>query len=179
MENLNRVRGFELISEEGLKLIPKMIEGFIKKGFPSDKIYINKEYKEPKRSTYESAGSDIFYTGDEEIIINPNEKIAIITNVKAYMQSGEMLLADVRSSQGMFQDIMLCNTIGLIDKDYYNNKGNEGNMGVGLRNIGNKPITIKKNDAIAQLIFVPYLAPDNLPLDAKREDGFGSTTTRK
>jgi dUTP pyrophosphatase len=171
---LEKIRGFEPISEQGLSLIPNMIELFKKKGFK--KIYINKEYTEPQRSTYESAGSDIFYTGDETITINPTEKAIIITNVKAYMQNNEMLMGDVRSSQGLFSDLMLCNTIAIIDKDYYNNANNEGNIAIGLRNIGYAPVIIKKNDAIAQLMFVPYLPPDNPPKSQTRDGGTGSTT---
>lgn len=175
MEKITKIRGFEPVSEAGLLLVPKMVESFLKKGFEIDDIYINEDYKEPKRATYESAGSDIFYTGVRPIILNPNEKCVVITNVKAYMQTGEMLLADVRSSQGMFKDLMLANTIGVVDKDYYNNKGNEGNIGIGLRNLGKDTVVINTGDAIAQLIFVPYLAPDNPPEEVERKDGFGST----
>lgn len=175
MENI-RVRGFEPVSEEGLLLVPKMKETLEKKGI--DRVFVNGAYQEPVRETKKSAGSDIFYTGEEDIVLYYGDKIAIITNVKAYMQDGEMLIADVRSSQGMFSDLMMANTIGVIDKDYYNNKGNEGNIGIGLRNLGKKPVTIKKGDAIAQLIFVPFLAPDNPPKDAEREDGFGHTSKK-
>jgi dUTP pyrophosphatase len=169
-----RQRGFEPISEAGLKLVPKMVDTFQKKGFKQ--VFINKEYIEPQRETSKSAGSDVYYTGDETITIKPQSKVAIITNVKAYMQGGEMLIADVRSSQGMFSDLRLCNTIGIIDEDYYNNVGNEGNIGIGIKNTGDKPFEIKKGTAIAQLIFVPCLAPDNPAKDKQREDGFGSTT---
>jgi dUTP pyrophosphatase len=173
---LDAQRGFVPVSEEGLKLVPKMQELFNQKGFPRYNIFTNESYKEPKRATYESAGSDIYYTGNEEIEIRAGEKVIIITNVKAYMKSGEMLLADVRGSQGLFSNLMLCNTIGVIDKDYYDNVNNEGNIAIALRNIGTKRIYINQGDAIAQLIFVPFLAPDNEPEHKDRTSGFGSTS---
>lgn len=171
-----RLRGFEPVSEEGLKKALKMRDKFREKGFR--KVYINKEYKEPIRATRYSAGSDVFYTGDETIMIEPKEKVFVITNVKAYMQENEMLIADVRSSQGVFKDLMLCNTIGIIDMDYYNNDGNEGNIGIALKNMGTETVYINKGEAIAQLIFVPYLVPDNEPLNKDRKDGFGHTTNK-
>jgi dUTP pyrophosphatase len=173
---LEAQRGFVPVSEEGLKLVPKMQELFHKKGYSLSDIYTNDEYKEPKRATYESAGSDIYYTGKEIIRLFAKDKVIIITNVKSYMKSGEMLLADVRGSQGLFADLMLCNTIGVIDKDYYNNENNEGNIAIALRNVGKNFITINPGDAIAQLIFVPFLAPDNEPEQKDRVSGFGHTS---
>lgn len=170
-----KVRGFEPVSDEGVKLAPIIIKSFMQKGF-GGKVYCNGNYKEPRAKTYKSAGSDIYYTGNIPLTINPNEKIAIITNVKAYMQDNEMLMADVRSSQGTFDDLMLCNTLGIIDEDYYNNSSNEGNIILCLKNMGVKPVVINRDSAIAQLIFVPCLKSDN-PCEQKiREDGFGSTT---
>lgn len=168
-----RQRGFEPVSENGLVLAQKMFNLFKSKGF--EKIYINGEYVEPKRATSRSAGSDIYYTGIEPIVINPGEKVAIITNIKAYMQDGEVLLAFVRSSQGMFKDLILCNTVGVIDADYYNSESNEGNIGVSLKNMGDKPVIIEKGEAVGQLVFVPFLKPDNEPIDAVRKGGYGST----
>lgn len=87
----------------------------------------------PLRGTKTSAGYD-FYT-PVDVTIPPQAKVLIWTDVKSYMMEGEVLLLDVRSSTGIKQDLMLANTIGVIDEDYYNNSGNEGNIGICLRNL--------------------------------------------
>jgi dUTP pyrophosphatase len=174
VELLKKCRGFEPVSPEGLSKVAEMVETFESKGFYG-RVFINESYKEPKRKTKKSAGSDIYYTGGMEVAIPPNDKVIIITNIKSYMQDGEVLLADVRSSQGLFSDLMICNTVGVIDSDYYNNKGNEGNIAIALRNLGKDIIIIHSGDAIAQLIFTPFLQPDNPSLEQDRLSGYGST----
>jgi dUTPase len=170
-----RIRGFEPVSEAGLDKVHLTVNSFIKKGFKGI-IYVNQNYKEPVRSTSKSGASDIFYTGEVPIVLLPNEKCFIITGVKAYMQDNEVLLEDVRSSQGLFSDLVLCNTIGVIDSDYYNNAGNEGNIGIALKNTGDKEVIINTGDAVCQLFFVPVLALDNPSKDVIRDGGYGSTT---
>lgn len=87
----------------------------------------------PLRATKTSAGYDLFAPYD--ITIKPQEKVMIWTDVKAYMQPNEMLIADVTSSMGGELDLMLANTLGIIDSDYYSNPKNDGNIGVCLRNL--------------------------------------------
>lgn len=87
----------------------------------------------PLRATKTSAGYDVFAPYD--IVIKPQEKAMIWTDFKACMPQGEMLLADVTSSMGAKLDLMLANTIGVIDADYYSNTSNDGNIGICLRNM--------------------------------------------
>ena len=127
----------------------------------------------PIRATEKSAGYDFFCP--KTISILPGETKIIWTNIKAYMQDQEVLIADVRSSIGINFDITLANTIGIIDQDYYNNEKNEGNIGIALKNRGTKEVTIKAHDRIAQLIFMPFLVADNCNSTNKRTGGVGST----
>ena len=133
----------------------------------------NNEIKLPERSTKDSAGYDFF--SPVNVTIEPGQKALIWTDVKAYMQSQEVLIIDVRSSMGMKKDLMLSNTIGVIDKDYYNNESNEGNIGINLRNVGTQPVTIEIGDKIAQGIFIPYLIADSGNTEDTRTGGIGST----
>lgn len=133
----------------------------------------NQNIKLPERSTKDSAGYDFF--SPVNVTIEPGQKELIWTDVKAYMQSQEVLIIDVRSSMGMKKDLMLSNTIGVIDKDYYNNESNEGNIGINLRNIGDHPVTIEIGDKIAQGIFIPYLIADSGNTEDTRTGGIGST----
>ena len=90
------------------------------------------------------------------------------------MENDEFLMIDVRSSMG--GKFMLANTIGIIDSDYYSNPDNDGNIGIFLKNISNDTQVIKKDDRIAQGIFVKYLKADNDYYSSNlRKGGHGST----
>ena len=48
----------------------------------------------------------------------------------------EILLLIERSSQGFKYNMRMCNQVGVIDKDYYNNQKNEGHIFIKLYNEG-------------------------------------------
>ena len=125
----------------------------------------------PTRGSVNSAGYDFY--ADKDYTIAPNEIIKVWTDIKAYMQPDEFLMLDVRSSMG--GKFMLANTIGIIDSDYYENPDNDGNIGIVLKNISNETQHIKRDDRIAQGIFMEYLTIDNDKTIAERNGGFGST----
>lgn len=125
----------------------------------------------PTRSTTNSAGYDFY--ANKDYIVAPNEIIKIWTDIKVYMDSDEFLMLDVRSSMG--GKFMLANTIGIIDSDYYENPDNDGNIGIFLKNISNETQYIKRDDKIAQGIFMKYLRINNDNVNIERKGGFGST----
>lgn len=86
----------------------------------------------PLRGTKTSAGYDFFAT--EDIAIKPQGKAFFWTDVCVELEDDEVLLLDVRSSMGTKQDLMLANTIPVIDSDYIN-ATNGGNIGIMLRNL--------------------------------------------
>ena len=132
------------------------------------------DIKLPTRSSEHSAGYD-FYS-PINAIIQPNESVMIWTDVKAYMYWDNALILIPRSSMGK-HPIMIANSVGLIDADYYSNKDNDGNIGFRLLNIGKTPYEIKVGDLIGQGIFVRYGTVDNDNTTTKREGGFGSSGT--
>ena len=132
------------------------------------------DIKLPTRSSEHSAGYD-FYS-PINAIIQPNESVMIWTDVKAYMYWDNALILIPRSSMGK-HPIMIANSVGLIDADYYSNKDNDGNIGFRLLNIGKTPYEIKVGDRIGQGIFVRYGTVDNDNTTTKREGGFGSSGT--
>jgi len=73
------------------------------------------------------------------------------------------------------QPIMLANTQGWVESDYYSNPDNDGNIGINLLNLGNTPYIIEKGDRIAQGMFINYLTTDDDNTTAERLGGFGST----
>src|SRR5699024_11705655 len=50
------------------------------------------------------------------------------TGIKAYMPENEYLMLVNRSSNPLKHNLSLPNVIGIIDSDYYNNNGNEGEI---------------------------------------------------
>lgn len=132
------------------------------------------DIKLPTRSSEHSAGYD-FYS-PINAIIQPNESVMIWTDVKVHMYYDNALLLIPRSSMGK-HPIMIANSVGLIDADYYSNKDNDGNIGFRLLNIGKTPYEIKVGDRIGQGIFVRYGIVDNDNTITKRTGGFGSSGT--
>lgn len=86
----------------------------------------------PLRGTKTSAGYDFFTP--VELVIKPQDKVFFWTDVCAEMEEDEVLLLDVRSSIGTKRDLMLANTIPVIDSDYIQ-ADNGGNIGIMLRNL--------------------------------------------
>ena len=109
-------------------------------------------------------------------VLNLNEYIVARKSIKAYMEDDEVLKIYNRSSNPSKKHIILANAVGIIDKDYYGNENNDGEIFFAFFNIGNEEITIKKGDAIGQGIFQKYLCVDNEEeILNMRNGGFGST----
>lgn len=116
-------------------------------------------YKLPSRETKGAAGYDFYAIYD--VKIKPGEVKKIPTGIKAKFNDDEVLLLVVRSSYGFKYNVRMCNQVGVIDSDYYNNKDNEGHIWVCLQNHGENDFVINKGDAFCQGIFIKYLITDN------------------
>lgn len=127
----------------------------------------------PHRETAHSAGYDLKCA--KAITIKPGEIGLIETGVKAYMQDGEVLNIYDRSSNYRKKGIVLINSVGIIDGDYYNNPGNEGHILAQMKNVTDKPITIPYGERIAQGIFTTFLTVDDDNASGQRVGGIGST----
>jgi len=148
-----------------------------KKQFDIDFKDINTSYDElllPKRNTKYAAGYDFYLPYDIEL--KQNEIIKIPTGIKASMNEDEFLGIYVRSSFGFKYNIRMCNQVGIVDCDYYNNIDNEGHIFVKLQNHGDKTVSFKKNDRYVQGIFQKYYTVDDEEIvNKKRVGGIGST----
>ena len=128
----------------------------------------------PARKTKASAGYD--FIAMEEFSIEPGEIKKIPTGVKVVFPEDEVLMLFVRGSMGFKWNVRLCNQVGIIDSDYYNNPDNEGHMWIRLENQGDKDYVVKKGDKICQGIFMNFLTTDNEEnIENVRTSGFGST----
>ena len=85
-----------------------------------------------------------------------------------------MILAN-RSSNPMKKGLILANSVGIVDKDYYGNKDNDGHIMFAFYNVYDEDITIKKGEAIGQGVFSKYLVVDDDKSEGERKGGFGST----
>lgn len=148
-----KLRGFEVVSDN-------------KRKHPTKVINL------PQRATKSSIAYDVFSPID--VVIPPMESRMIWTDVKAYFGEDEALLGNVRSGMGK-QPIMLANTQGWIESDYYENESNDGNIGFNLFNLGKTDYIVSEGDRIGQLMFTKYLVSDNGNTETVRTGGFNST----
>ena len=127
----------------------------------------------PQRADSGSCAYDI--KSPYDCILQPGEQKLIWTDVKAYMLCDEVLIMNVRSSQGKLK-VQLANTQGWVDSTYYNNPDNEGNIGIFIRNENDVPYVIEEGDKICQGMFIKYLiTDDDCPVSESRTGGFGSS----
>ncbi|MDO4667609.1 MAG: dUTP diphosphatase [Streptococcus sp.] len=145
-----KIRGFELISE-----------------FEKNNELL------PKRETQHAAGYDLKVAKHTKIA--PKEIKLVPTGVKAYMQENEVLYLYDRSSNPRKKGLVLINSVGVIDGDYYNNEANEGHIFAQMQNITDKEVVLEAGERIVQAVFAPFLIIDNDDATGLRTGGFGST----
>ena len=92
------------------------------------------------------------------------------------MKENEYLMLANRSSNPGKKGLILANSVGIIDADYYENPDNDGHIMFAFYNIKEEDIEIKKGDCIGQAIFMPFLISDNDSAEGIRTGGFGSTS---
>lgn len=148
------------------------------RGFEIAKGFEDKNINLPVRKTKYSAGYDI--EAAEDTVIPSFKKgmkpTLVKTGIKAYMQDDEVLILANRSSNPGKKGLILANSIGVVDKDYYGNPDNDGHIMFAFFNIKDEDIEIKKGDCIGQGIFEKYLTVDNDASEGERTGGFGSTS---
>ena len=165
--------------------------------------YSNSEINMPVRKTAKSAGYDFEVAEDilvdsykhKEIVLElateyvPHtlEEIAaatkrtkakptlVPTGMKCQLADDEYLELSIRSSGPLKHWLMLANSIGIIDADYYNNPDNEGHIYFQVINLSPVPIQLKKGDIIGQGIIHKYITTEDDCANGERKGGFGST----
>ena len=100
----------------------------------------------------------------------------VSTGVKCQLDPGTYLELSVRSSTPLKYWLILANGVGIIDKDYYNNPSNEGEIYLQVINLSPFNVLIKKGEAIGQGIIKPYLTTEDDNASGERIGGFGSTS---
>ncbi|GGC95127.1 dUTP diphosphatase [Enterococcus wangshanyuanii] len=153
------------------------------RGFEIISSYKDQEVSLPQRATKGAAGYD--FEAAEQVIVPSIWKlqeqgaapkpVLVKTGIKAYMAEDEYLELVSRSSNPLKRFLMLANGVGVIDRDYYNNEGNEGHIMFQFINFGYEDMVIKKGERIGQGIFKPFLLADVDTVEKERTGGFGSS----
>ena len=142
--------------------------------FEITKAYHNKDIHLPIRQTSQSAGYDL--ESAETMTIEPQAIVLVPTGLKVMVPTNEALFIFPRSSLGIKKGLMMSNSVGIIDADYYNNPDNEGHIMVPLFNFRNQPVTIEKGERIAQGVFLSYhKVAGDASENIQRQGGFGSS----
>ena len=148
------------------------------RGFEIAKGWEGKEIHMPVRKTKYSAGYDI--EAAEDCVV-PAFKAGqaptlIKTGLKAYMPEDEYLMLCNRSSNPKKKGLVMANSVGIIDSDYYENPDNDGHFMFAFYNVKSEDVEIKKGECIGQAIFQKYGIIDHDNAEGERVGGFGSTS---
>ncbi len=148
------------------------------RGFEIAKGFENEQINLPVRKTKYSAGYDVEAAEDCMIpAFKPGQAPTLIkTGVKAYMPEDEYLMLCNRSSNPKKKGLVLANSIGIVDSDYYENPDNDGHIMFAFYNVKAEDVQIKKGDCIGQAIFQKFYIVDHDVAEGQRQGGFGSTS---
>lgn len=148
------------------------------RGFEIAKGFENKGINLPVRKTKHSAGYDIEAAEDTIIpAFKPGMKPTLVkTGLKAYCEPDEFYMLCNRSSNPGKKGLVMANSVGIIDSDYYENPDNDGHFMFAFYNMKDEDTLIKKGDCIGQAIFMKYFITDDDHAEGERKGGFGSTS---
>ena len=164
------------------------------RGFEICKGYEDKDINLPIRKTKNSVGYDIeaaedtvvpsiwktvfenvkkFLSGNKEY--ETFKPTLVKTGIKAYFNEDEALFLANRSSHPGKKGLVLANSIGVIESDYYENPQNDGELMFAYYNFFPIDVTLKKHEAVGQAFFQKFLITDDDKASGIRMGGFGST----
>lgn len=133
------------------------------------------QIKLPTRATKMSAGYDFFLPF--EIEMKPNDELIIPTGIRVKCQEDYALLIMPKSGLGTKSRLILYNTAGLIDADYYYSD-NEGHIMLkvlyDIRN-SDKILSLPAGKSFMQGFFFPFGITNDDNVNTARNGGFGST----
>ena len=128
----------------------------------------------PVRATTGSAGYDFF--SPFSFNLKRGQSITIPTGIRCAIHPNWVLAISPKSGKGTQYRVMMRNTIGWVDSDYYH-ADNEGHIILKIinDNYDNISLHIDTGASIMQGIFLPYGITINDDVTATRTGGFGST----
>jgi len=166
---MSTVASFEKVSFEQFKNDVKKQLPFLNEAEISDAY---KELSLPKRGSTAAAGYD--FVAPYDCVLEAGAHLLFPSGTRAKIENDYFLMIVPRSSLGLKYQLMLMNTTGIIDADYYY-ADNEGHIMFPLINRGDKDLVIKRGDRLVQGIFLKYYLAQEEEVLTKRSGGFGST----
>ena len=175
------------------------------KGFTGDCEPAYPDAKLPEYSTKFSAGADFFCAeevvipsiwkllfnklvfsllisdkasdSDKEVVNKLFSPTLVHTGIKANMYEDEVLELYNRSSNPKKLGLILANSVGVVDADYYNCEDNDGEILFSYYNIKPWDVTLKVGDKVGQGVFKKVLRPEVglVVKEETRKGGHGST----
>lgn len=129
----------------------------------------------PARATAHAAGYDV-RSCEPDFELKPGEIRLVGTGLIMELPPGIECQVRPRSGLALEHGITLPNSPGTVDPDY------RGELKIILQNGGSRPVTIRRGDRIAQLVFARFETPaiEEVPAlsdTARGQGGFGSTGT--
>ncbi len=142
------------------------------------KIHAMRGARLPEKASEGAAGYDVraLLPADTEIVLEPGDRFAVPTGLYFAIPRGYFITVRPRSGLAIRDGLTLVNSPGTIDSDY------RGELKILMINLGQKAVTIRSQDRIAQLLLereIP-LQWDEAPLEdldptQRGSGGFGST----
>ena len=128
----------------------------------------------PQYATEQSAGMDLRANIDEQIVIQPMQRLLIGTGVHIALPKGYEAQIRPRSGLALKHGITVLNSPGTIDADY------RGEIGVLLINLSDKDFVINDGERIAQMVIArheqaQFALVEALDETERGEGGYGHT----
>lgn len=128
----------------------------------------------PQYATEQSAGMDLRANIDEQIVIQPMQRLLIGTGLHIALPKGYEAQIRPRSGLALKHGITVLNSPGTIDADY------RGEIGVLLVNLSDKDFVINDGERIAQMVIArheqaQFALVEALDETERGEGGYGHT----
>lgn len=141
------------------------------------KVFNNSKNELPQYATPQSAGLDLRANIQQDIVLNPGQRILVPTGLHIQLPVGYEAHIRPRSGLAIKHGITCLNSPGTIDADY------RGDVGVILINHGTEPFVIKQGERIAQMVIAKHETAewesvesmDQLEDTERGSDGYGHT----
>jgi dUTP pyrophosphatase len=126
----------------------------------------------PSYQTKGAAGMDV--SSAQFLTLRPGERYAVSTEYAVEVPPDHELQVRSRSGQSLKTGVVVLNQPGTIDEDY------RGELKIILINMGTAPVSIERDQRIAQLVLMPVVRAEiqiavELSKTERGENGFGST----
>ena len=131
--------------------------------------------KAPACATPGAAAADLCAALDAPLTLAPGQRAIIPTGVAVQLPGPQWVaLLCARSGLAVKRGLTLSNGVGVIDSDY------RGEIGAGVVNLGEEPVTVEPGERVAQLMILPvaqgtFVQAETLDDTHRGAGGFGST----